>query len=172
MLCESCKQNEATIHITKITNGAKKETNLCHECAGKSQNLNLVSDMDIMTPFAFPNILSGLMEYVNKSPKNNNAIELKCKNCNLSYKEFKESGLLGCSQCYEYFKPAILSVIKGVQGNVEHLGKIPKKSGKELMQKKKVLQLREELQKAITLEEYEKAAELRDEIKGIEKDIN
>jgi len=172
MICESCGQNDATIHITKITNGVKKEANLCHECASKNQNLNLVSDMDIMAPFAFPNILSGLMEYVNKSHKNNNDIELRCDNCNLLYKDFKESGLLGCSQCYDYFKTAILSVIKGVQGNLEHLGKIPKRSGEELMQKKRVLQLREELQKAITLEEYEKAAEIRDEIKKIEKDIN
>jgi protein arginine kinase activator len=170
MLCESCKQNEATIHISKIINGVKSEANLCHECAGKNQEFNLVSDMDIMTPFAFPNILSGLMDYVNKSNKSSNNIELKCENCSMAYKEFKESGLLGCSQCYEYFKPAILSVIKGVQGNIEHLGKIPKKSGKELMQKRKLLQLKEDLQKAITLEEYEKAAEIRDEIRKLEKD--
>lgn len=169
MLCESCKQNEATIHISKIINGVKNEANLCHECAGKKQEFNLVADMDIMAPFAFPNILSGLMDYVNKSNKSNSNIELKCGNCSMSYKEFKESGLLGCSQCYDYFKPAILPVIKGVQGNVEHLGKVPKKSGKELMQKRKLLQLKEELQKAITLEEYEKAAEIRDKIREIEK---
>lgn len=171
MLCESCKQNEATIHITKVINGVKSEANLCNQCAGKSQDFNLVSDMDIMTPFAFPNILSGLMEYVNKNPKNVNAVDLKCENCKLTYKEFKKSGLLGCSKCYDYFKPAILPVVKGVQGNLEHLGKIPKKAGKDLMQKRKILQLKEELQKAITLEEYERAAELRDEIKKIEKEF-
>lgn len=171
MICEVCKQNEATIHITKIINGVKKEANLCHNCASKSKEFNLVPDMDIMAPLSFQSILGGLMDYVNKTPQTNKSVELKCKNCNLSYREFKENGLLGCSECYESFKPIILSVIKGVQGNVEHVGKVPNKNGKDLIHKKKLLKLKEELQKAITLEEYENAAELRDQIREIEKDI-
>ncbi|QGU96523.1 excinuclease [Clostridium bovifaecis] len=170
MLCESCKQNEATIHITKIVNGVKKEANLCSECAGKSEEFNLVSDMDMMAPFSFPNVLSGLMDYVNKSSINTKATELKCGNCGTTYREFKERGLLGCSQCYESFNPTMLSVIKGVQGNVEHIGKVPNKAGKNLVQKKRLLKLKEELQQAITLEEYERAAEIRDQIREVEKD--
>lgn len=139
MLCESCKQNEATIHITKIVNGVKKEANLCSECAGKSEEFNLVSDMDMMAPFSFPNVLSGLMDYVNKNSINSKATELKCENCGTTYREFKEKGLLGCSRCYESFNPSMLSVIKGVQGNVEHIGKMPNKAGKNLVQKKKIL---------------------------------
>lgn len=169
MLCEVCKKNEATIHVTKIVNGVKKEANLCSECAGKSEEFNLGSDMDMITPFAFPNILSGLMDYVSKTSSNNKVKELKCKNCGSSYREFKETGLLGCSECYKHFNQAILSVVKGVQGNVEHLGKIPKKAGRDLVQKNKILKLKQELQKVITLEEYEKAAEIRDQIREIEK---
>lgn len=170
MLCDSCKKNEATIHITKIVNGVKKEANLCSECADKSGELNLVSDMDIMAPFSFPNVLGGLMDYVNSNASvKNKASESKCENCGTTYREFKERGLLGCSQCYQHFKPLILPVIKGVQGNMEHIGKLPKKAGKELVQKKQILKLKEELKEAITLEEYEKAAEIRDKIKEIER---
>ncbi|MFU0824336.1 UvrB/UvrC motif-containing protein [Clostridium sp.] len=169
MLCESCKQREATVHITKIINGVKREANLCPECAAKAGEFNLVSDMDIMAPFSFPNVLSGLMEYMNKNSINNKATELKCEKCGTTYREFKEKGLLGCSECYKAFYPSILSVIKGVQSNVEHTGKVPKKAGKNLVQKNRILKLKEELQKAITLEEYEKAAKIRDEIREIEK---
>lgn len=168
MLCELCGKNEASIHITKIVNGVKKEANICSKCAGKTEGFNLTSDMDIMTSFSFQNILGGLMDYVNTS-KNNTIEEVKCKNCGAFYREFKEKGLLGCSECYKYFSPAILSVVRGVQGNIEHVGKIPKKLGKDLIHKQKILNLKEQLQNAIALEEYEKAAEIRDKIKEIEK---
>ncbi|KEI05061.1 UvrB/UvrC motif-containing protein [Clostridium botulinum] len=170
MLCELCRQNEATIHITKIVNGVKKEANICSKCAGNSEEFNLVSDMDIITPFSFQNILGGLMDYVNDTSKSSRIAEIKCENCGASYREFKEKGLLGCSECYKYFSPAILSVVKGVQGNTEHIGKIPKRSGKDLVNKNKILKLKEELQKAIALEEYEKAAEIRDKIRDIDKE--
>ena len=171
MLCDACKKNEATIHITKIVNGVKRHINLCLECAGKSDEFSLVKDMEMMSPFSFQNILSGLMDYVNvQSPKSIRGTELVCKNCGLTYSEFRESGLLGCNKCYDEFKPTVMSVIKGVQSNIEHVGKIPKRSGGELVQRKKIIQLKEELQKAVVMEEYEKAAELRDKIRKIEKD--
>lgn len=170
MLCDICKEREATIHITKIVNGVKQDINLCSECAKQSEQFNMVQDIDIMAPFSFPNILSGLMDYVNMTTtKSDRPIDLVCKNCGATYREFKKNGLLGCSECYENFKPTILSIIKGVQSNVEHVGKIPKRSGGELVQKKKIIKLKEELQKSIALEEYEKAAEIRDKIREIEK---
>jgi protein arginine kinase activator len=115
-------------------------------------------------------MLSGLIDYVNITSKNNKSYSWFVKTVGANYREFKEKGLLGCSRCYENFKPTIMSVIKGVQSNVEHVGKIPRKSGKELVQRKRIITLKEELQKAIAMEEYERAAELRDEIRKIEKD--
>lgn len=170
MLCEVCKEKEATIHITKIVNGIKKEANLCSECAEKSEKFNLVSDMDIMTPFSFQNILGGLIDYVNEASKDETIKEIKCKNCGAAYSEFKEKGLLGCSECYRNFSPTILSVVKGVQGNIEHVGKVPNKVGKSLFNKNRILKLKDKLKEAIMLEEYEKAAEIRDEIKLLERE--
>lgn len=172
MLCECCKKNEATIHITKIVNGIKKEANLCSECANKSGEFSIMPDMDMMTPFSFSNLLSGLIDYTNNTAVNGTATEVRCPNCGMTYREFREKGLLGCSQCYDKFRPYILSVLKGVQGNAEHIGKIPGKAGKNLVEKRKLLKLKEELKQAITLEEYEKAAEIRDEIKEIERNLD
>ena len=33
MLCENCGDNEANIKYTQITNGVKKQMNLCEKCA-------------------------------------------------------------------------------------------------------------------------------------------
>ncbi|GAA0177973.1 UvrB/UvrC motif-containing protein [Clostridium sediminicola] len=170
MLCEICNKNEASIHVTKIINGNKQELNICAVCADKMGELNIVPDMDIISPFSFQNIVSGLMDYVNTNTLKNKGKDLTCKNCGLTYREFKEKGLLGCSECYNSFNQMLSSVIKGVQGNIEHYGKIPKISGGEILKKRKLLNLKEQLQKAIVLEEYERAAEIRDKIREIENE--
>ena len=33
VICESCHQNLATVHLTEIVQKTKKETHLCEECA-------------------------------------------------------------------------------------------------------------------------------------------
>jgi protein arginine kinase activator len=169
MLCDMCKENSATVHFVKIVNGVKQELNICEDCANKSQQgFGMGSDFKMDTPFTFQNILSGLVDYINKSSQNVRTMEASCPKCGMSYTEFKQSGLMGCSHCYESFGPAILPVIKRVQGNIEHIGKIPLKAGKEIMGKKKLSQYKEQLQKSIIAEEYEKAAEIRDKIRALQ----
>lgn len=170
MLCDICNKNEASIHVTKIINGNKQELNICTGCADKMGEFNIVPDMDIVSPFSFQNIVSGLMDYVNINTSKNKGLDLTCKNCGLTYRQFKEKGLLGCSECYTSFQETLLPVIKGVQGNIEHNGKIPKISGEKIRKKRDILNLKEELQKSIVLEEYERAAEIRDKIREIENE--
>lgn len=163
MLCEMCKKNEATVHITKILNGEKQEISICDECAKSKEGLN------VSTPFSIQNVLNGIMDYISQSTGKENNVEPVCKNCGTTFSDFKRTGLLGCSQCYKNFSSTLMPVIKRVQGNVEHIGKIPQKYGKDIAEKKKLNKLKEELKKAIIAEEYEKAAEFRDSIRNIEK---
>jgi protein arginine kinase activator len=85
----------------------------------------------------------------------------------MTIREFKEKGILGCSECYKAFAPTVNPVISRVQGKTEHIGKIPVKSGKGIAERKKLLNLKQELQRAIAMEEYEKAAEIRDKMREI-----
>ena len=169
MLCDNCKKNEATVHIKKLINGAKQEYSLCQDCANELNEMSFVdiSSIGLSNAFTVQDLLSGIIDYVNQSSKGSVVNIPTCKNCGMSYTEFKKTGLMGCSECYESFKTSLIPIIKRVQGNIEHVGKIPKKSGEEIMGKRKLLKLREDLNKAITLEEYERAAEIRDEIRGI-----
>lgn len=168
MLCDICKKNQANVHITKIVNGVKQELNLCEKCAKEMGNFNIGSEMiNFASPFTFQNILSGLMDYVSQPTTTEKKVEPACKNCGMTYSEFREKGYLGCSECYKNFSSTLMPVIKRVQGNVEHTGKIPNKLCKGLIVKRQLLKLKEELQKAVAAEEYEKAAEIRDKIKDI-----
>ncbi|AYD39224.1 excinuclease [Clostridium fermenticellae] len=171
MLCDFCKKNEATVHITRVINGVKQEFNLCEKCAHENTEFNFVPQVDFFSsPFTFQNVLSGMMDYISNS---NNATQrnfnVTCSKCNLNFEEFKRTGLLGCSDCYKNFGSTLIPVIKRVQGNLEHTGKIPKRIGNNIICRKKIEQLKHELQKCIENEEYEEAAKIRDEIKEINK---
>ncbi|WP_142413480.1 UvrB/UvrC motif-containing protein [Hathewaya massiliensis] len=172
MICERCKQNQANVHIAKIINGQKEEQNLCDKCAKELNIMGFTNELEFDTPFSFPSLLGGIVDYISKSQLNDedHNEELVCKNCGTSYIEFKNQGLLGCSKCYDDFSSYLLPVVKRVQGNTEHSGKIPVCSGKDIYNKRLIVKLREELQRAVNLEEYEKAAELRDKIKELKKE--
>lgn len=168
MLCEKCKKNEAAYHITKIVDNSKQELNLCEKCAKDLGELNFMGNLDMSSPFSFQNIICGIMEYINQPNEIQKSYELSCTNCGTTYSEFKKTGYFGCSECYSSFACDIEPVIKRVQGNVRHIGKIPKRQGINIINKNEIHELKTKLQKAIEREEYEIAAEIRDKIKKIQ----
>lgn len=169
MLCDICKKNEATVHITKITNGTQQEFNICEKCAKEKGELNFVTQMDFSSPFTFQNILTGIMDYISSPDQTQYNFDYSCENCGITFEEFKKKGLVGCSDCYTNFISALSPIIKRVQGNLEHTGKIPGKAGKNIINKRKLLELKKSLQEAIVTEEYERAAQIRDTIKELQK---
>ncbi|MCT8976541.1 UvrB/UvrC motif-containing protein [Clostridium sp. CX1] len=169
MLCEVCKKNDANVHITKIVNGTKHEFSLCEKCAKEKGEFNFSSQIDLSSPFTFQNILSGIMDYIGPNNQTENTFDISCSNCGNTYSEFKRTGLLGCSECYKSFASTLKPIIRRVQGNWEHTGKLPRKAGESIIKRKKLIELKENLQNAITNEEYEKAAQIRDEIRSMQE---
>ncbi|AJA49761.1 hypothetical protein CPAST_c37070 [Clostridium pasteurianum DSM 525 = ATCC 6013] len=168
MLCEMCKKKEATFFITKIVNGNKQQICLCENCAKEFDGFNVSGEIGIISPFSLQNILSGLMNYMTDTPNVYKESQVRCQNCGMTLDKFKKTGLLGCSECYKNFNSTVNPVIYRVQGKVEHVGKIPKKSGKGIIERKRIINLKEDLQKAIALENYEEAAKIRDKIRSLE----
>lgn len=166
MICEKCKQNNATVHLTKIINNKKIELHLCEECARKSQ------DMSFENPFTINNFLTGLLDSVQSSPIKVDYIKTTtCSKCGMSYGKFKQLGRLGCSECYKAFNEKLMPLVKSVHGSKQHTGKVPKKAGSVIRLKREIMTMKKELNRAIDKEEFERAAELRDKIKLLEKDL-
>lgn len=166
MICEKCKQNNATVHLTKIINNKKIELHLCEECARKSQ------DMSFENPFTINNFLTGLLDSVQSSPIKVDYIKTTtCSKCGMSYGKFKQLGRLGCSECYKTFNEKLMPLVKSVHGSKQHTGKVPKKAGSVIRLKREIMTMKKELNRAIDKEEFERAAELRDKIKLLEKDL-
>ena len=54
------------------------------------------------------------------------------------------------------------------EGASEHVGKVPASSGDTAKRQARLVKLRRELNQAVEREDYERAAQLRDEIKAVE----
>ncbi len=175
MLCQNCGKNEANFRYTQIINGVRKELNLCSDCARKLG----VDNIDI--PMNFSSFLGDFFnDYVESSLlpslSLNNA---KCKTCGMTYNDFIDTGMFGCSDCYDAFSGPIDSLLKNLHGTARHIGrgtkntdeipKVNKKIDKKESKNSELEDLQKELDKAIKEERYEDAAKIRDKIKEMNK---
>lgn len=166
MKCEKCKVNEATTHIRREINGVKSEHHLCSECAKEFRHNNsFAASQD----FGLGNIFSTF--FGNKPGAYSEPEILKapdvCPLCGMRYNEFVETGKLGCSECYDTFRGRLIRPLKQIHGACEHIGKVPVREGGQIKNDRKIKRLETELNAAVMKQEFEKAAELRDEIKQL-----
>jgi protein arginine kinase activator len=162
MLCDDCLKNTATIHMTTFVNGQVKTTHLCAQCAAKRNKPAVVPG------FSFNDLLSAFYE-------NEKTEEIACGMCGMTLSSFQKTGKLGCAQCYKTFEPSILPVLKGIHMNEKHTGKRPGQKvtidvEKESKLESRKRELKGELKAAISAENFEEAARLRDEIALLEKE--
>jgi protein arginine kinase activator len=95
-------------------------------------------------------------------------MQTKCEVCGLTFDDFRQKGEFGCSDCYVTFREELKPILRRIQGDVIHKGKVPKRAGGTLSIKREIEKLRDNLKELVAKEEYEKAAKVRDEIKKLE----
>ena len=161
MTCDICSKNDATLHLTEIVDGEMTKMHLCEECARKK-------GAEMEEHFGLSDLLAGLADLdIKLKPKVE--AKMECPSCGLTYQDFRKTGRLGCGQCYAAFEKNLMPLLKRIHGSTHHTGKIPLKVPKSAKGADKLQQLRNELQRAIAAEEFEKAASVRDEIRKLEK---
>jgi protein arginine kinase activator len=164
MLCQNCKTQTATIHLTEITNGHRVETHLCQACAQKQ-------GLTIQTQIPLNELLSTLLSVPPEAagPLQNPAEQKACPRCGMTLQRFSKETLLGCPQDYDVFERNLLTLIVRTQnGRSEHCGKIPASAGQVQQTQLRLAQLRRQLEEAVRREQYETAARLRDEIRKLQ----
>ena len=160
MQCDVCHEKEATVFLTQIVGGKMQKVNMCEACS-KEKGVN------DPTGFELADLLLGMgaAQDIERSPDSS-----KCPVCGFTQADFKKTGRLGCSACYEVFTEGLDSMLKNMHKGSEHVGKAPALYLKARNQsaRKKVLQT--DLEEAVAAEEYERAADLRDQIRRMEMD--
>ncbi|HPF19962.1 MAG TPA: UvrB/UvrC motif-containing protein [Syntrophomonas sp.] len=164
MYCEECKQKPAAVHLTQVYNGKIIQSHLCEECAAKKGGFIF----DPGNKFSIPNLLSSIFG-ASCSIDPDLTTEIKsCSGCGMTFNDIRQTGKLGCSNCYQVFAQEMEPTLRRIHGNSQHIGKIPTRSGEKVLLRKQLDALKTQLQEAVNHEEYEKAAEIRDGIKALE----
>ena len=163
MVCELCKQSQATVHLTEIVNDQMTELHLCEACANQK-------GAQVESHFGLADLLSGLSDY-GKAPESTEEVSTKtCPTCGMTYDDFRKVGRLGCAECYVTFRRSLGSLLKRIHGSPIHVGKSPARLLKPAkIAKTEMLDLKRKLEQAIQNEEFEQAAKLRDQIRRFEQ---
>lgn len=164
MLCDICKQNVATVHLTQMVEGKTKKVDLCEACSKDK-------GVDDPTGFSLADLLLGLGAGQEMEQAMAGA-EVKCAHCGFSQADFKKAGRLGCAECYDTFAEGLESLLKTMHKGTRHVGKVPQafKLSQDLADKLKSLQ--STLDKSVGEEDFETAARIRDEINQIKSKIS
>ena len=170
MLCELCKQSQATVHLTEIVNEQMTELHLCETCANQK-------GAQVESHFGLADLLSGLAEMKPQgggkdagAAEDEDVTAKACPSCGMTYEDFRKVGRLGCADCYVTFKRNLASLLKRIHGSPHHLGKAPARLVKPASKAKTELgEMKHALERAIEMEEFEKAAQLRDQIRELEQ---
>jgi len=171
VVCQECQKRPAALHFTKIINGEKTEVHLCEKCAQDKGETFLSNGT---SGFSINNLLAGLLNmepvFQQQNPETISRSDIiQCPHCNMTFQTFVKTGRFGCANCYLTFKEHLTPIIKRLHsGNDVHHGKVPKRIGGSIHVKKQIQQLKQQLQQLVNNEEFEKAADIRDEIRSLE----
>lgn len=166
-LCEHCKKAQATFHMTNIEpSGAKRERHLCERCAIEEGLMQVAKP----SPVSINDILESFVATSKTSSAA--ATNLVCEDCGISYVEFRNQGLLGCPKDYDRFEEPLSKLLERAHdGASHHVGKAPKSAADtpRTNAHQDLRRLKRQLSDAVAAEDYERAAELRDKIRGLEE---
>jgi len=172
MKCNICKNDNAIIHIREYTDIGIRKINLCLECALKRGLNTAGNNIDLLLADIIKKVLnipSGRSKKGKNSLKRN--ISLICPSCGLSLHNFSKELKVGCPLCYSVFEKIIDLIIYNYNNSLIYLGKLPDDIKKVTIQRSKLRKLKRELKESLDLEQYMKAAIIRDKIKRVKKII-
>lgn len=167
MKCQKCEK-PATFHITELVDGNPKELHLCEEHAREY----LSESSEETSPGSMAAAIAQQMAQqmaVGKAAEDLEQLDQQaCPVCGITFFEFRSQGRLGCPHDYAAFHKQLEPLILNIHGETHHLGKRPTRDAQGSQHRTQLIRLRREMQEAIEAERYERASELRDEIRQIE----
>ncbi|GAA4466950.1 UvrB/UvrC motif-containing protein [Novipirellula sp. SH528] len=167
MKCQYCEK-PATFHITELTEpSGPKIMHLCEEHARGF--LQKESDSPVAS------VTNALAKQLQLGQSKKELAELdqkECPVCGISFFEFRNTGRLGCPYDYSFFESDLVPLLRNIHDAVEHVGKRPRRLAASADSQAEMIQLRREMEEAVELEDYERASEIRDELKRMERELS
>jgi protein arginine kinase activator len=165
MQCNFC-QNKATVFLTQLVEGQMKKICLCDDCAkerGVTDPTGFSLAESLLGAESTPGIQGAISGAVGVTSKGR-----ACPNCGFTMEDLRRVRRFGCSECYHTFGEEVQAMLRGMHAGTSHVGKVPRGQMESRERRQRIEQLRTRLEQAISAENYEEAAGLRDEIREIE----
>ncbi len=185
LLCQTCQKRQAVVHLTEIDGNVKREVHLCEQCSNQA-------GFSPKVPISVSNLLATLLAQTTGRDVGEHA-GLKCPTCGTTYAEFRARGRFGCPDDYVAFQKGIGGLLEKIHGGAKHTGKSPTGAAtapataapaavapappgpapvpvpKVPDRSAKRRELQAALEKAVASEEYERAAEIRDQLRSLDE---
>ncbi len=167
MLCDNCKERDAIINLTQVEHDSKVTLHLCEQCA--QQKGVETGGAVLKTPLG--NFLGAVVKGGGAGalvPAAGDGV--RCPACGSTLRDFRDTGRLGCDQCYVAFMH-LRDLLRRLHGSSQHVGEryeIPGAAGADGDPRSRLLELKAQLRRAVEGENFELAAELRDRIRVLE----
>ena len=161
MICEICGKDNAGIRIRQIIGTECRELRICEFCAREKGIIGNGGE-GVSEDTAW--FLHGLFEDIPGKPVGARS----CPVCSTRLRDLRSSRRAGCSSCYETFGREIRKLLRQPEGEKIHRGKLPRSILSYKMYFIDRENLKIQLEVALDNEDYEKAAQLRDKILGMD----
>lgn len=181
MRCEQCGKAEAVVKITRLESGAAPyQICLCQTCAADaSPYQKKILEKQSTYDFLLQKLLKQQQESRDESEAaapasaggalREEETPMTCPSCGLDYARYKATLMLGCPDCYESFSELLERDLFRFHRATRH-GQEAETGPTELADlQDRLRDAKSELKSALELEDFERAAFLRDEVAGIEK---
>jgi protein arginine kinase activator len=163
MLCDDCKEREATVTLTRAEKGDVSLLHLCPQCAS-------ARGYETTATSPLKDLIADYLPAVQQQTALAQAEALQCPFCSMMLRDFRQTGRLGCANCYTTFEQSLRELLRRVHGNSKHVGRRYSPPPLHLTEAEGSLgELRERLRLAVESEQFELAAMLRDQIKVIDE---
>ena len=164
MLCSQCHERTAVVNLHQIADGEVVLLHLCERCAAEKG----VDSSSTLTKTPVGTFLASMGKGLDLP--NGGAIAegtASCTACGATLDDFRETGRVGCAQCYKTFEAALRELLRRLHGSSRHFGERYRPTESETGVPT-ARELREQLRVAVEAEDFELAAELRDRLRVVE----
>lgn len=163
MFCDQCREREAVIHLTQIVNEQVTTLHLCEKCAAEKG----VESPGAVAKTPLGSFLAAMGKGTDLAPAPRTG-EV-CARCGGTFQDFRETGRLGCSDCYRSFEAPLRDLLRRLHGSTHHLGeRYAERDPGAALAREQAAELRERLRLAVETEDFELAAEIRDRLRVLE----
>jgi protein arginine kinase activator len=163
--CSRCGEREGVIDLTHVEGGEVRVDQLCAQCAAEKGIHTAAAAAD--TPLG--GLLAAIGGEAGLAPADPADGAEACPRCGATLQDFRETGHLGCGDCYLAFAEPLRELLRRLHGSTHHTGMAYAPPGAPPPPAEESVEaLREQLRRAVEAEAFERAAELRDRLRGRE----